>query len=373
MCSFVVYWRIRDAEVSLPDPDPEQDGQGRGGKRHARGRRRGRIPDDILTAEAGRPPCRGCAEADAGDARHLQLRHHRRRRSSPSRVFPPQQVGRCVPRRAGGSRSTSRLLKNEAEAYASKVVPEARWRGGLACWPRGSWPPRAGRGGGNREEPTRFLKVYDEYRKAPEVTRLAALPRNDGGGVYSSTDKVTHRRGSLGSGVLPYLAAQRSAAAAERRKEGTQLSHDTQRACLDCIAAAHRARGGPASTPFGIHRAPERASHGAPSSGSPRRTIDEVGTALEDTDRGNGRVSSTSASLTSTWPPQEVPGDRPEASVRRCLRPLSHHRPAQVLSDRSTRNGTWPGVFGPILESTLRRVLGGASLSSTSSKTSARR
>ena len=50
---------------------------------------------------------------------------------------------------------------------------------------------------------SRFSKVYDEYRKAPEVTRqrmfLETMER-----VYGGTDKIIlDSRG--GSGVVPYL------------------------------------------------------------------------------------------------------------------------------------------------------------------------
>ena len=61
----------------------------------------------------------------------------------------------------------------------------------------------------------RFTKVYDEYKKAPDVTRqriyLETMER-----LFGGTDKIILDSGSGGSGggVVPYPAAQRIAARA---------------------------------------------------------------------------------------------------------------------------------------------------------------
>jgi len=50
----------------------------------------------------------------------------------------------------------------------------------------------------------RFVKVYEEYKKAPEVTRqrmyLETMER-----LFGGTDKVILDSGGGGSGVVPYL------------------------------------------------------------------------------------------------------------------------------------------------------------------------
>ena len=60
----------------------------------------------------------------------------------------------------------------------------------------------------------RFLKIYDEYRKAPEVTRkrmyLETMER-----IMDGTDKIIIDTKS-GQGVVPFLSLQ----PLEKRKEG---------------------------------------------------------------------------------------------------------------------------------------------------------
>jgi len=50
----------------------------------------------------------------------------------------------------------------------------------------------------------RFLKVYEEYKKAPDVTRermyLETMER-----LFGGTDKIILDSGGQGSGVVPYL------------------------------------------------------------------------------------------------------------------------------------------------------------------------
>ncbi len=77
------------------------------------------------------------------------------------------------------ARGEAQRILEEARAYRSRIVEEARG------------------------EADRFSKVYEEYRKAPDVTRqrlfLETMER-----VFGSTDKVIID-GNAGSGVVPYL------------------------------------------------------------------------------------------------------------------------------------------------------------------------
>src|SRR5215217_7376414 len=62
------------------------------------------------------------------------------------KVDPPQQVIDSF-RDVQAARADFQRLQNEAQTYANRVVPEARG------------------------EASRITQVYDEYRKAPDVTR----------------------------------------------------------------------------------------------------------------------------------------------------------------------------------------------------------
>jgi modulator of FtsH protease HflK len=92
-------------------------------------------------------------------------------------------------------------LQNEANAYANRVVPEAR--GAAERILQAAQGYRDQTVAEATGEAARFEKVYDEYRKAPDVTRkrmfLETMER-----VYGDTDKIIlDDKG--GSGVVPYL------------------------------------------------------------------------------------------------------------------------------------------------------------------------
>ncbi len=92
-------------------------------------------------------------------------------------------------------------LQNEANAYANRIVPEARGQAErILQAAQGYRDQTIAEATG---EAARFEKVYDEYRKAPEVTRkrmfLETMER-----VFKDTDKIIlDSKG--GSGVVPYL------------------------------------------------------------------------------------------------------------------------------------------------------------------------
>ncbi|APH72266.1 FtsH protease activity modulator HflK [Aquibium oceanicum] len=80
----------------------------------------------------------------------------------------------------GQARGEAAQLREEAAAYKNRVVQEAEG------------------------EAQRFVSVYDEYAKAPEVTRkrlfLETMER-----VLRDSDKVIIEQGANGQGVVPYL------------------------------------------------------------------------------------------------------------------------------------------------------------------------
>ena len=83
-------------------------------------------------------------------------------------------------RKLGQARGEAAQIREQAEAYKARVVAEATG------------------------ESQRFLAVFEEYRKAPEVTRkrlfLETLEL-----VLSSSNKVIIDQGNDGTGVVPYL------------------------------------------------------------------------------------------------------------------------------------------------------------------------
>lgn len=95
-------------------------------------------------------------------------------------------------------------LQNEAETYASRVVPEARGRAARTIQEAEGYRERVVNDA--EGQASRFNQVYDEYVNAPEVTRerlfLETMER-----VLAGTDKVLidQNNGDGQQGVVPYL------------------------------------------------------------------------------------------------------------------------------------------------------------------------
>lgn len=96
-------------------------------------------------------------------------------------------------------------LGNEAEAYANRVVPEAR--GAAARILQEAEAYREQVVAEARGQAARFDKIYDEYKKAPAVTRqrlyLETMERVLGGAEKVIIDESAS--GAGGSGVIPFL------------------------------------------------------------------------------------------------------------------------------------------------------------------------
>ncbi len=92
-------------------------------------------------------------------------------------------------------------LKNEAEGYANKVVPEARGQAARILQEAEAY--REQTVAEARGQAARFDKIYEQYKKAPQVTRermyLETMER-----VFGGVDKVIVDKGA-GQGVVPYL------------------------------------------------------------------------------------------------------------------------------------------------------------------------
>jgi modulator of FtsH protease HflK len=117
------------------------------------------------------------------------------------KVDPPSQVIDAF-RDVQAARADQERLQNEADAYANRVVPEARGEAQRILQGAQGYKEQTVAEASGRTD--RFLKVYEEYAKAPEVTRrrmfLETMER-----VMGSTEKIIIDEKAQGSGVVPYL------------------------------------------------------------------------------------------------------------------------------------------------------------------------
>jgi membrane protease subunit HflK len=117
------------------------------------------------------------------------------------KVDPPAQVIDSF-RDVQAARADAERAQNEAQTYANRVVPEARGR--VAQVTQAAEAYREQTVAEATGQAARFLKVYDEYKKAPDVTRqrlyLETMER-----VFGGTDKIILDPGPGASAVVPYL------------------------------------------------------------------------------------------------------------------------------------------------------------------------
>jgi membrane protease subunit HflK len=122
------------------------------------------------------------------------------------KVDPPTQVIDAF-RDVQAARADLERAQNEAQTYANRVVPEARGRAARIM--QDSEAYREQTVAEATGQTSRFTKIYDEYKKAPDVTRrrmyLETMER-----LFSGTDKIIIDSGGGGSGnsggsVVPVL------------------------------------------------------------------------------------------------------------------------------------------------------------------------
>jgi modulator of FtsH protease HflK len=117
------------------------------------------------------------------------------------KVDPPSQVIDAF-RDVQAARADQERLQNEADAYANRVVPEARGQAQQILQAAQGYKEQTVAEANGRTD--RFLKVYEEYAKAPDVTRkrmfLETMER-----VFGATDKIIIDDKASSSGVVPYL------------------------------------------------------------------------------------------------------------------------------------------------------------------------
>ena len=115
-------------------------------------------------------------------------------------VGPPEQVIGAF-RDVTAAQQDQDRMRNEAEAYANQIVPEAR--GGAAAIVQQAEAYREQTVAEAKGQTSRFDQIYQQYKKAPEVTReriyLETMER-----VLGASDKVIVDDNATG-GVVPYL------------------------------------------------------------------------------------------------------------------------------------------------------------------------
>jgi membrane protease subunit HflK len=117
------------------------------------------------------------------------------------KVDPPQQVIDAF-RDVQAARADQERLRNEAQTYANRVVPESRGRAAQLVQAAEAYKEQTVAEAYGQA--SRFNAVYDQYKNAPAVTRerlfLETMER-----VLGGTDKIILDQRGNGQGVVPYL------------------------------------------------------------------------------------------------------------------------------------------------------------------------
>jgi membrane protease subunit HflK len=116
------------------------------------------------------------------------------------KVDPPTQVIDAS-RDVQAAQADLERAQNEAQAYANRVVPEARGRASQIQQAAEAY--REQTVAEAKGQASRFLQVYDQYKKAPDVTRqrmyYETMER-----LFNGTEKVIIDPGAA-TGAVPYL------------------------------------------------------------------------------------------------------------------------------------------------------------------------
>ena len=197
--NFTVQWQVsparpQDYVFNLQNPDAAIKAVAESTMREAVGRRNIQA---VLTTD------RGAIEAEVRQSMQKILDDYGAgveiRQVQLQKVDPPQQVIDAF-RDVQAARQDQDRIRNEAETYASRVVPEARGEATRIVQAAEAYRERAvaeARGAASR-----FSQVYDTYRTAPAIIRerifLETMER-----VLANSDKVIIDPKE--QGVIPYL------------------------------------------------------------------------------------------------------------------------------------------------------------------------
>jgi len=116
------------------------------------------------------------------------------------KVDPPAQVIDAY-RDVQAARADQERLRNEAEAYANKIIPEARGEAARIGQQAEAYKQRVIAEA--EGEAKRFISIYDEYRKAPGVTRKRIFLETMERVLGDKTKVIVDSK--AGTGVVPYL------------------------------------------------------------------------------------------------------------------------------------------------------------------------
>lgn len=130
------------------------------------------------------------------------------------RVDPPQQVIDAF-RDVQAARQDQDRMRNEAETYASRIVPEARGKAIGVVQQAEGYRERSVKDA--EGQAARFNSVYEQYRKAPAIIRERMYLETMENVLKDSDKVIIDQKG--GQGVVPYLPLdqlqRRSGAAAD--------------------------------------------------------------------------------------------------------------------------------------------------------------
>ncbi len=136
-------------------------------------------------------------------------------------VNPPQQVVEAF-NDVQNAKTDYERLQNEAQTYANQKVPDAKGQAAQITQAAEGYKQQAVAEA--RGQSSRFLKVYDEYAKAKDVTReriyLETMER-----ILGSSDKLIYDGGAGSQGVVPYLPLSELS---PRRQATTGQAHPSQ-------------------------------------------------------------------------------------------------------------------------------------------------
>jgi len=116
------------------------------------------------------------------------------------------------------ARADAEKAQNEAQRYANSIVPEAR--GKAAKIQQDSEAYREQTVAEAKGQAARFLKVYEEYKKAPDVTRQRIYYETMEK-LFSGTDKIILDPGTS-TGAIPYLPLPELTRPPQRPAQTTQ-------------------------------------------------------------------------------------------------------------------------------------------------------
>jgi membrane protease subunit HflK len=113
---------------------------------------------------------------------------------------PPAQVIEAY-RDVQAAQTDQDRMRNEAEAYANKIIPEARGQAARIIQQAEGYKQQVTAEA--QGEAARFVSVYDQYKKAPDVTRRRIYLDTMSEVLGGMNKVIVDNKG--GSGVLPYL------------------------------------------------------------------------------------------------------------------------------------------------------------------------